>query len=217
MELWTKQFTNEDWDKYGPLLKTAQKQYVEFFNKPTLQLIKVHAQVFFDITIDGEDSGRIVFNLYANTYPTSENFRALCTGEKGNNKQNKPLHYKGTQFFKVIKGSYAQGGDITKDNGEGGESIYGPKFADENFINKHARRGLLAMANKGRHTNNSQFYITFSQLSKNDGKNVVFGEVADEDSFRVLDKIEKYGTESGKVDKKILITNSGEQKFLRIE
>lgn len=110
------------------------------------------------------------FELYHNTCPkTVENFKSLCTGEKGNGKKGKPLHYKGSVFHRLIKGFMIQGGDFTDGNGTGGESIFGEKFADENFINKHIGRGYLSMANAGKNTNGSQFFITFKETSHLDG------------------------------------------------
>merc|ERR1712232_1061298 len=114
-------------------------------------------KVFFDMTLDGAAAGRIVMELRADVCPkTAENFRCLCTGEKGTGKSGKPLHFKGSKFHRVIDGFMAQGGDFTAGNGTGGESIYGEKFADENFINKHSSRGILSMANAGKNTNGSQ-------------------------------------------------------------
>ena len=100
-------------------------------------MTSVYATVFFDIQIGTKNAGRIEMQLFGDTPITSENFRALCTGEKGNGKAGKPLHYKGNKFHRVISGFMAQGGDFTKFNGTGGESIYGTKFNDENFIHTH--------------------------------------------------------------------------------
>ena len=137
----------------------------------------VHSNVFFDITVGGQNAGRIEIELYNDAPNTAENFRALCTGEKGVGKSGKALHYKGCAFHRVIPGFMAQGGDFTKFNGTGGESIYGEKFADENFIRKHTGPGILSMANAGPNTNGSQFFLCFDAFPHLDGKHTVFGKV----------------------------------------
>jgi len=133
---------------------------------------------FFDISINNELQGRIVFELFDDTPITSENFRALCTGEKGQCKNSDhKLSFKGSQFHRIIKKFMIQGGDFTRFNGTGGESIYGEKFNDENFNHIHDRPGLLSMANSGENTNGSQFFITTVPCKHLDGKHVVFGKV----------------------------------------
>lgn len=167
-------------------------------------------QVFFDITIGGAPVGRITFNLYQDTPITGENFRALCTGEKGVGKSGKPLHYKGSAFHRIIPDFMAQGGDFTAGNGTGGESIYGLKFADENFNHRHTHKGQLSMANAGKNTNGSQFFLTFGPFPHLDGKHVVFGEVANEDSLQVIKKLEEIGSGSGATKVKAVIADCGQ-------
>jgi peptidyl-prolyl isomerase D len=134
--------------------------------------------VFFDIKFGAAKAGRVIIELFKDKVPkTVENFRALCTGEKGIGKNGKPLHYKNTIFHRVVPMFMVQGGDIINQDGTGGESIYGDKFNDENFSVLHDREGLLGMANNGRNTNSSQFYITTVPCSHLDGINVVFGLV----------------------------------------
>lgn len=139
----------------------------------------VNPRVFFDIEVGGLPMGRIVFELFADICPiTCENFRSLCTGEKGLGKTTgKQLHYKGIVFHRVVKDFMIQGGDFAVGNGTGGESIYGGTFVDENFILKHNKPFLLSMANRGRDTNASQFFITTQPAPHLDNVHVVFGEV----------------------------------------
>ena len=169
----------------------------------------VHSTVFFDISIGGQSAGRIIMDLFNDTPQTAENFRCLCTGEKGTGKSGKPLHFKGSAFHRVIKEFMAQGGDFTAGNGTGGESIYGMKFKDENFNRKHTGRGCLSMANAGPNTNGSQFFLCFIQTTWLDGKHVVFGQVRDE-CFSILDAMEKVGSQSGATSKPIVITDCGQ-------
>ena len=169
----------------------------------------VHSTVFFDITIGGKEAGRIIMDLTANTPRTSENFRALCTGEKGKGQSGKPLHYKGSVFDRVIPGFMCQGGDFTNFNGTGGESIYGHKFEDENFINKHTGPGILSMANAGKNTNGSQFFLCTAPTNWLDGKHVVFGKVRPE-SMALVTAIEAVGSQSGQTRAEVKVVNCGQ-------
>merc|ERR1712206_44856 len=149
-----------------------------------------------DMTIGGSPAGRIVMELRSDVTPkTAENFRSLCTGEKGIGKSGKPLHFKGSSFHRVIPGFMCQGGDFTAGNGTGGESIYGAKFADENFQRKHTGPGILSMANAGKNTNGSQFFVCTAETEWLDGKHVVFGRVTK--GMEVVKKIEEYGSRQG--------------------
>ncbi|MBM4062154.1 MAG: peptidylprolyl isomerase [Planctomycetes bacterium] len=166
-------------------------------------------RVFFDVTIGGKPSGRITFELFADTVPrTADNFRALCTGEKGVGKEPKPLHYKGSRFHRIIQQFMCQGGDFTRGNGTGGESIYGRKFDDENFERKHTGPGLLSMANAGPGTNGSQFFITTVSTPWLDGKHVVFGKVVD--GMQVVTAMEAVGSRSGGPSADVVIADCGE-------
>ncbi len=168
------------------------------------------SKVFFDISIEGKPAGRLTFELFNDVVPkTVENFRALCTGEKGDGSSGKPLTYKASPFHRVIKDFMLQGGDFTAGNGTGGESIYGSKFEDENFDLKHETPFLLSMANAGVGTNGSQFFITTVATPHLDGKHVVFGKLTSGKSL--VRRIERGPTTSeDKPMKPVLISDCGE-------
>jgi cyclophilin family peptidyl-prolyl cis-trans isomerase len=158
--------------------------------------------VYFDITIGGTPAGRITFELFADVVPkTAANFLALCTGSEG-------FGYAGSGFHRIISDFMCQGGDFTNHNGTGGKSIYGNKFADENFQLKHTEPGLLSMANAGPNTNGSQFFITTVITSWLDGKHVVFGKVTD--GMDIVRAMEAVGSSSGKTSAEVKIASCGE-------
>jgi peptidylprolyl isomerase len=190
------------------------------------EIDEANPQVYFDVVQDNEEGGetsvgRVVMELFGGVAPrTVENFRALCTGEKGTGASGKALHYQGSTFHRVIKGFMIQGGDFTRGNGTGGESIYGEKFEDETFALKHDRPGLLSMANAGPNTNGSQFFLTTVPTPHLDGKHVVFGRViAGMDAVRAVENTKTGASDKPVADVRIGACGqlSGEDKVTAIE
>jgi peptidyl-prolyl cis-trans isomerase A (cyclophilin A)/peptidyl-prolyl isomerase F (cyclophilin D) len=176
--------------------------FSQFMPKSRPTEAEVTTTVFFDMEIGGQPAGRVEFGLYGGVVPkTAENFRALCTGEKG-------FGYAGSPFHRIIPGFMCQGGDFTNENGTGGKSIYGNKFEDENFEIGHGGPGTLSMANAGPNTNGSQFFVCVADTSFLDGKHCVFGKVTS--GMDVIQKMEAVGSQSGQTRQPVRVAASGE-------
>ncbi|WOL19011.1 peptidyl-prolyl cis-trans isomerase CYP19-4-like [Canna indica] len=170
---------------------------------------EITSKVFFDVEISGQPAGRIIMGLYGKIVPkTAENFRALCTGEKGISQDGFPLTYKGSPFHRIIPKYVIQGGDFILHNGSAADSIYGGLFDDESFKVHHSKPGILSMANVGPNTNGCQFFIITAPARKLDGRFVAFGKVIK--GMDVVYKVEAQGQPSGVPKSLVVIANSGE-------
>ncbi|MDD9950195.1 MAG: peptidylprolyl isomerase [Zetaproteobacteria bacterium] len=195
------------WISVTVALAAPQKQGKEAATGQATVVEGTKSYCFFDVKIGTQKPGRIVMELDADIVPrTAKNFLELCKGYQ--KKDGKKIGYKDSIFHRVIPGFMLQGGDFTHHNGTGGESIYGRKFADENFTSKHTGPGVLSMANAGKDTNGSQFFITTVETPWLNGKHVVFGRVVA--GMDVVKQIEKVGSRSGKTDKEVRIVGAGE-------
>ncbi|XP_073531937.1 probable inactive peptidyl-prolyl cis-trans isomerase-like 6 [Phyllobates terribilis] len=195
-----KMWANDTWGykDYRPL--ALYKALAEDFYTKYMRSTK-HMLVYLDIAVQDKLIGRLLFELFSDLCPkTCKNFQYLCSGEAGDSRSGLKLHYKGSPFHRIVKNGWIQGGDIASGKGNGGESIFGDIFEDENYAVSHNKRGILGMANKGRHSNGSQFYITLQASPYMDRKHVAFGQLIE--GSEVLQKMEDIPTynERPKVD-----------------
>ncbi|KAL5009770.1 hypothetical protein ScPMuIL_012075 [Solemya velum] len=191
----------EEFRPYALYETLTEKAYKTYLNT------KNHDYVYMDISIGGEPAGRLTFELFSDIVPrTCTNFKALCTGEKGATEECK-LTYQNTLFHRVVPNGWIQGGDIFLGRGNGGESIYGEVFEDENYALHHNKRGIIGMANKGRHTNASQFFIALQPSKWMDTKYVAFGQVIE--GTETLRKMEEVETMNERPSKDIRVTSCG--------
>uniref|UniRef100_A0A671WAB0 Peptidyl-prolyl cis-trans isomerase n=1 Tax=Sparus aurata TaxID=8175 RepID=A0A671WAB0_SPAAU len=200
---WLKKFSGKTTEEAeaeaagGETTNTATQE-----GEPPAKKGRVNPQVYMDIKIGNKPAGRLRFVLRADIVPmTAENFRCLCTHEKG-------FGFKGSSFHRIIPQFMCQGGDFTNHNGTGGKSIYGRKFDDENFVLKHTAPGQLSMANSGPNSNGSQFFITTDKTDWLDGKHVVFGDLVE--GMDVVRAMEAQGSKDGKPKQKVIISDCGE-------
>lgn len=200
----------QNYDNFRPIPlyeALAEEAYANYLNSNN------HEYVYLDVSVGDKPVGKLLIELFLDIVPkTCENFKALCTGEKGESSHTEyKLHYENALLHRVVKNGWVQGGDIWMKRGDGGESIYGPVFEDENFAIKHTRRGMVGMANKGRHTNGSQFYITLQPAKWMDTQYVAFGQVIE--GTDTLKAIEEQDTMNERPMKEIKITACGNQTF----
>lgn len=201
---WAQEHYNYEEYRPKPLLHTlTEEAYMSCLNN------RKHEYIYMDIEVAHQPIGRLVIELFTDIVPkTCENFKALITGEHGKSPSSDyKLHYKNSLFHRIVRNGWIQGGDIYHGKGNGGESIYGPVFEDENFAVAHTRRGIIGMANKGSHTNGSQFYITLQPTPWMNAKYVAFGQVIE--GTETLAKMEKVDTMNERPNQEITLTDCG--------